>query len=35
MAAWCGPITTVLAREVGAPKQQYDLKAHHASVGGW
>jgi hypothetical protein len=33
--AWCGPITMVLAREVGAPTQHYDLKVHHAYVGGW
>jgi hypothetical protein len=35
-ACWCGPTTIMLAREVGAPDtQQYDLKVHHASVGGW
>jgi hypothetical protein len=37
--AWCGPITIMLAREaerkVSGSTQQYDLKAHRASVGGW
>jgi hypothetical protein len=28
-AAWCGPITMVLAREASRSTQKYDLKAHH------
>jgi hypothetical protein len=33
-AAWCGPIAMVLAGERSGSTQQFDLKAHHASVGG-
>jgi hypothetical protein len=35
-AAWCGPTAIMLAREAGSLNiTHYDLKAHHASVGGW
>jgi hypothetical protein len=35
-AAWCGPITIMLPREVGALNtQQHDTKVQHASICWW